>query len=72
MEEIIQSLKRSKNYRVIGFNSWFQKIKKETEALPILVKTEADNKDIVIGELKAYKKRFLHLDLNLYFTKRKL
>ena len=69
MEEIIQSLKKSKNYRVIGFNSWFQKIKKETEALPILVKTEADNKDIVIGELKAYKKRFLHLDLNLYFTK---
>ena len=32
------------------------------------IKTEIDNGDIVVGEIKAYKKRFLHLDANLYFA----
>ena len=69
MEEIVQTLKRSKNYRVIDQNSWFQKIIDQSLAPAVLIKTEIDNGDIVVGEIKAYKKRFLHLDTNLYFAK---
>jgi len=68
MEDIIQNLKRSKNYRVIGQNSWFQEIEDQSQAPAILIKTKIDDGDIVVGEIKAYKKRFLHLDANLYFA----
>jgi len=69
MEEIVQTLKRSRNYRVIAQNSWFQEIIDQSLASAVLIKTEIDNGDIVVGEIKAYKKRFLHLDTNLYFAK---
>ena len=69
MEEIVQTLKRSRNYRVIDQNSWFQEIIDQSLAPAVLIKTEIDNGDIVVGEIKAYKKRFLHLDTNLYFAK---
>ena len=69
MEEIVQTLKRSRNYRVIDQNSWFQEIIDQSLASAVLIKTEIDNGDIVVGEIKAYKKRFLHLDTNLYFAK---
>ena len=69
MEEIVQTLKRSKNYRVIDQNSWFQEIKDQSQAPAVLIKTKIDDGDIVVGEIKAYKKRFLHLDANLYFAK---
>ena len=68
MEEIVQTLKRSKNYRVIDQNSWFQEIKDQSLAPAVLIKTKIDDGDIVVGEIKAYKKRFLHLDANLYFA----
>ena len=68
MEEIVQTLKRSKNYRVIDQNSWFQEIKDQSQAPAVLIKTKIDDGDIVVGEIKAYKKRFLHLDANLYFA----
>ncbi|MFL2755055.1 MAG: CsiV family protein [Gammaproteobacteria bacterium] len=68
MEEIVQKLKRSKNYRVIDQNSWFQEIKDQSLAPAVLIKTKIDDGDIVVGEIKAYKKRFLHLDANLYFA----
>ena len=69
MEEIIQKLKRSKNYRVIGKNSWFQEVKNEVLAPSVFVQTKIDNGNMVFGEIKVYKKRFLHVDLNLYFGK---
>jgi len=69
MEEIVQILKRSKNYRVIDQNSWFQEVKDQSLAPAVLIKTKMDDGDIVVGEVKAYKKRFLHLDANLYFAK---
>ncbi len=69
MEEIVQTLKRSRNYRVIDQNSWFQEIIDQSLASAVLIKTEIDDGDIVVGEIKAYKKRFLHLDTNLYFAK---
>ncbi len=69
MEEIVQKLKRSKNYRVIDQNSWFQEIEDQSQAPAVLIKTKIDDGDIVVGEIKAYKKRFLHLDANLYFAK---
>ena len=68
LEDTVQTLNRSKNYRVIDQNSWFQGIKDYSLAPAVLIKTEIDNGDIVVGEIKAYKKRFLHLDANLYFA----
>ena len=44
-------------------------IRDRSLAPAVLIKTEIDNGDIVVGEFKAYKKRFLHLDANLYFAK---
>ena len=47
MEEIVQTLKRSKNYRVIDQNSWFQEIKDQSLAPAVLIKTKIDDGDIV-------------------------
>jgi hypothetical protein len=70
LEGISKSLEKSKNYRLISSKSWFQPIKSKEEANSILIISENIKGVKVFGEITPYKKRFLHLDLNLYFSEK--
>ena len=61
MKEIQENLDRSKDYRVLFYNSWYQPAFKKNQSLPIFIEgTKKDKR--VYGEINVYKERFLHLD----------
>ena len=69
MEEIKENLNRSRDYRVIYYNSWYQPIFKENETIPIFIDSQKKDKKIH-GEIKVYKKRFIHLVSKLRFAQK--
>lgn len=70
LEGISKNLKKSKNYRLISSKSWFQPVKSKEESNSILIVSENIKGVKIFGEITPYKKRFLHLDLNLYFSEK--
>ena len=69
MLEIENNLNRSKDYRVIYYNSWYQPVFKENETLPIFIDAQKKDKK-VHGEIKIYKERFIHLVSKLRFSQK--
>ena len=67
MIEIENNLNRSRDYRVIYYNSWYQPVFKENETIPIFIDAQKKDKK-VYGEIKIYKKRFVHLVSKLRFS----
>ena len=60
IRKIESNLNRSKDYRVLYYNSWFQPALTKNESLPVFI--EAIKKDKkTYGEITIYKERFLHL-----------
>lgn len=67
---VARSLRRSSLYRVLAHQSWLQPVMSEEAALPILIqggKRFDDNYELD-GSLTISRSRFLHLDLDLWFT----
>ena len=58
MVEIENNLNRSRDYRVIYYNSWYQPVFKENETIPIFIDAQKKDKK-VHGEIKIYKERFI-------------
>ena len=69
MVEIENNLNRSKDYRVIYYNSWYQPVFKENETIPIYIDAQKEDKK-VHGEIKIYKERFIHLVTKLRFSQK--
>ena len=69
MEEIENNLNRSRDYRVIYYNSWYQPVFKENETIPIFIDAQKKDKK-VHGEIKIYKERFIHLVSKLRFSQK--
>ena len=69
MTEIEKNLNRSRDYRVIYYNSWYQPIFRENETIPIFIEAQKKDKK-VYGEIKIYKKRFVHLVSKLRFSQK--
>ena len=69
MVEIENNLNRSRDYRVIYYNSWFQPVFKENETIPIFIDAQKKDKK-VYGEIKIYKERFIHLVSKLRFSQK--
>ena len=69
MVEIENNLNRSRDYRVIYYNSWYQPIFKENETIPIFIDARKKDKK-VHGEIKIYKERFIHLVSKLRFSQK--
>ena len=69
MLEIESNLNRSKDYRVIYYNSWYQPVFKENETIPIFIDAQKKDKK-VYGEIKIYKKRFVHLVSKLRYSQK--
>ena len=67
MQEIEKNLNRSKDYRVLYYNSWLQPAFKRNKTLPLVINQIKKNKK-VYGEIKIYKERFIHLDSRLRFA----
>ena len=69
MVEIENNLNRSRDYRVIYYNSWYQPVFKENETIPIFIDAQKKDKR-VHGEIKIYKERFIHLVSRLRFSQK--
>ena len=69
MKKIEDNLNRSKDYRVLYYNSWFQPAFNENMTIPIFIEAYKKGKK-VYGEIKIYKERFIHLDAKLRFSKK--
>ena len=69
MVEIESNLNRSRDYRVIYYNSWYQPVFKENETIPIFIDAQKKDKK-VHGEIKIYKERFIHLVSKLRFSQK--
>ena len=69
MVEIENNLNRSRDYRVIYYNSWYQPVFKENETIPIFIDAQKKDKK-VYGEIKIYKERFIHLVSKLRFSQK--
>ena len=69
MVEIENNLNRSRDYRVIYYNSWYQPVFKENETIPIFIDAQKKDKK-VHGEIKIYKERFIHLVSKLRFSQK--
>ena len=72
MKEIIKiedNLNRSKDYRVLYYNSWYQPALNKHMTIPIFIEAFKQEKK-VYGEIKIYKERFIHLDAKLRFSKK--
>jgi hypothetical protein len=69
MLEIENNLNRSRDYRVIYYNSWYQPVFKEDETIPIFIDAQKKDKK-VYGEIKIYKERFIHLVSRLRFSQK--
>ena len=69
IKEIEDNLNRSKDYRVIYYNSWFQPVLEKDKTIPVYIDSIKKDKK-VYGEIKIYKERFVHIDSNIRFAEK--
>jgi hypothetical protein len=69
MIKIEDNLNRSKDFRVLYYNSWYQPAFNKHMTIPIFIEALKKEKN-VYGEIKIYKERFIHLDAKLRFSKK--
>ena len=67
MQKIEKNLNRSRDYRVLYYNSWFQPAFNKSKTIPIVI-NQIKKSNKVYGEIKIYKERFIHLDSKLRFA----
>ena len=61
------NLNRSRDYRVLYYNTWYQPALAKSKSIPIHIESRKKGKK-VYGEIHFYKERFFHLDANLRFA----
>ena len=67
MQKIEKNLNRSRDYRILYYNSWFQPAFNKSKTIPIVI-NQIKKSNKVYGEIKIYKERFIHLDSKLRFA----
>ena len=67
MIDIEANLNRSRDYRVVYYNSWYQPAVSKENSLPIFVEAVKQEKKIY-GEINIYRERFIHLDSRIRFS----
>ena len=67
MQKIEKNLNRSRDYRVLYYNSWFQPAFNKSKTIPVVI-NQIKKSNKVYGEIKIYKERFIHLDSKLRFA----
>ena len=67
MMAIEANLNRSRDYRVVYYNSWYQPAVQQERSLPVFIEAVKKDKK-VYGEINIYKERFIHLDSRIRFS----
>ena len=67
MIDIEANLNRSRDYRVVYYNSWYQPAVSKENSLPIFIEAVKKDKKIY-GEINIYRERFIHLDSRIRFS----
>ena len=67
MIDIEANLNRSRDYRVVYYNSWYQPAVSKKNSLPIFIEAVKKDKKIY-GEINIYRERFIHLDSRIRFS----
>ena len=67
MKDIEANLNRSRDYRVVYYNSWYQPALKQEKSIPVFIEAVKKDKK-VYGEINIYKERFIHLDSRIRFS----
>jgi hypothetical protein len=67
MKDIEANLNRSRDYRVVYYNSWYQPVVKQEKSIPVFIEAVKKDKK-VYGEINIYKERFIHLDSRIRFS----
>ena len=60
MREIENNLNRSRDYRVLYYNSWYQPAFNKDKSIPIAIESFKKDKRLY-GEIMIYKERFIHI-----------
>jgi hypothetical protein len=60
MLEIQNNLNRSRDYRVLYYNSWYQPAFNKNKSIPIVIESFKKDKRL-FGEITIYKERFIHI-----------
>ena len=60
MKEIQNNLNRSRDYRVLYYNSWYQPAFNKDKSIPIAIESFKKDKRLY-GEIVIYKERFIHI-----------
>jgi hypothetical protein len=67
MIDIEANLNRSRDYRVVYYNSWYQPAVSKEISMPIFIEAIKKDKKIY-GEINVYRERFIHLDSRIRFS----
>ena len=67
MIDIEANLNRSRDYRVVYYNSWYQPAVSKENSVPIFIEAVKKDKKIY-GEINIYRERFIHLDSRIRFS----
>lgn len=67
MKGIEANLNRSRDYRVVYYNSWYQPALQQEKSIPVFIEAVKKDKK-VYGEINIYKERFIHLDSRIRFS----
>lgn len=67
MIDIEANLNRSRDYRVVYYNSWYQPAVQKEKSIPIFIESVKKDKKIY-GEINIYRERFIHLDSRIRFS----
>tara|TARA_B100001559_G_C16487662_1_gene616842 strand:+ start:619 stop:1554 length:936 start_codon:yes stop_codon:yes gene_type:complete len=67
MKDIEANLNRSRDYRVVYYNSWYQPVFQQEKSIPVFIEAVKKDKK-VYGEINIYKERFIHLDSRIRFS----
>ena len=67
MRDIEANLNRSRDYRVVYYNSWYQPAVSKENSLPIFIEAVKKDKKIY-GEINIYRERFIHLNSRIRFS----
>ena len=69
LKEIKEKIERSADMRVLDYKSWIQPIRSDLTSIMIQGTAEQEGRSEIEGFITLYRKRYLHVSTNLWFTK---
>jgi len=71
MEDFKELIRRSRYFRYIGEQSWYQPIPTKDNSFEIFVDSDIERGSRIFGFLKPYKGRYLHTDVDIFLAEQK-